>query len=342
MRAAVQTEGLTKDFFTGFWRLRPRRALHALSLTVPAGGVFGLLGPNGAGKSTTLKLLIGLLRPSSGRVEVLGASAGAMSARRRIGFLPEQPVFADQLTAEELLGYFAGLFGYAGSARRRRVSELLDRVGLHDDRRRPLRQYSRGMIQRVGIAQALINDAELVILDEPMSGLDPLGRRDVREMVLELGEQGRTVLFSTHVLTDAETMCERAAILANGRLVAAGTIDELTGGAASAAEVVVSNLQPAIAEALASRVRRVRRLGSGRYSLELGPATKPEPLIAELVSGGAALVSVVPIRAPLEEVFFTAVGAEVPTTGSAHPGSEPAPAVSAVRRAASGSSDSRR
>jgi ABC-2 type transport system ATP-binding protein len=161
-------------------------------------------------------------------------------------------------------------------------------------------------------------------------------------MVLELGEQGRTVLFSTHVLTDAETMCERAAILANGRLVAAGTIDELTGGAASAAEVVVSNLQPAIAEALASRVRRVRRLGSGRYSLELGPATKPEPLIAELVSGGAALVSVVPIRAPLEEVFFTAVGAEVPTTGSAHPGSEPAPAVSAVRRAASGSSDSRR
>ena len=177
---AVRIEGLTKDFLTGFWRPTPKRALDGLSLEIPAGGVFGLLGPNGAGKSTTLKLLLGLLRPTSGRIDLLGRPPGDTAVHQRLGFLPENPTFYDHLTAEELLTYFAGLFGLTGEARRQRAAAVLDRVGLEADRRRPLRGYSKGMIQRVGLAQALVNDPELVILDEPMSGLDPIGRRDVR------------------------------------------------------------------------------------------------------------------------------------------------------------------
>ena len=176
--------------------------------------MFGLLGPNGAGKSTTLKLILNLLWPTSGRAEVFGCPAGDLGARRRLGFLPENPTFYDHLTAEEVLGYFAGLFGLTGEERRRRVARVLDDVGLADGRRRPLRQLSKGMVQRVGLASALVNDAELIILDEPMSGLDPIGRREVRELILRLRDEGRTVLFSSHILSDAELLCSRVAILA--------------------------------------------------------------------------------------------------------------------------------
>ena len=228
MPSAVIVERLTKDFQVGFWRRRPHRALDNLSLEIPRGAVFGLLGPNGAGKSTTLKLLLNLLRPTSGRIEVLGAPPGSTAARARLGFLPENPSFYDHLTAEELLIYFAGLFGYRGDAARRRAAGLLERAGLAADARKPLRQFSKGMLQRVGLAQALVNDGELVILDEPMSGLDPIGRREVREMILRLRDEGRTVVFSSHVLSDAEMLCSRVGILAKGRLVAAGTVADRT------------------------------------------------------------------------------------------------------------------
>jgi ABC-2 type transport system ATP-binding protein len=200
MATVVSTEGLSKDFPVGFWRPRPKRALDGLSFEIPAGGVYGLLGPNGAGKSTTLKLLLGLLRPTSGRADILGSPPGDIRALQRLGFLPENPMFYDHLSAEEVLTYFAGLFGLRGDSRRRKVDEALTLVGLAADRRRPLRQYSKGMVQRVGLAQALINDPELVILDEPMSGLDPIGRREVREIILRLRTTGRTVLFSSHIL----------------------------------------------------------------------------------------------------------------------------------------------
>ena len=217
---ALATYELTKDYAVGFWRKRPYRALDRLTLDVEPGEVFGFLGPNGAGKTTTLKLLMQLVFPTSGRAEMLGRPVGDLSVKRRIGYLPENPYFYDYLTAEELLAYFAGLFGYrAGRASRARVSRLLDEVGIGAERRLQLRKFSKGMLQRVGIAQALINDPELVILDEPMSGLDPLGRRDVRALILRLRDRGCTVFFSSHVLSDAEALCSRVAILARGRLV---------------------------------------------------------------------------------------------------------------------------
>jgi ABC-2 type transport system ATP-binding protein len=308
MSPVVRSEQLTKDFFTGFWRPRAHRALDGLSFQIPAGGVFGLLGPNGAGKSTTLKILVDLLRPTAGRAELLGRPPGDLEARRRLGFLPEHPTFYDHLTAEELLGYFAGLFGLAGPDRRRRVSAVLDRVGLGPDRRRPLRQYSKGMVQRVGLAQALINEPELIILDEPMSGLDPIGRREVREMILELRDEGKTVVFSSHILSDAEVLCSRVGILSKGKLVAEGSIGELTSGGSRGWEVVVTGLAPDCADRLARRARRLIRIADGRYAFELGADTRPEPLVSDLAASGAALVSVTPIRTTLEDVFLQALG----------------------------------
>jgi len=312
MSLVVRTEQLTKDFFTGFWRPRAHRALDGLSLEIPPGGVFGLLGPNGAGKSTTLKLLVDLLRPTAGRAELLGRPPGDLDARARLGFLPEHPTFYDHLTGEEVLTYFAGLFGLTGPDRRRRVSRMLDRVGLGADRRRPLRQYSKGMVQRVGIAQALINDPELIILDEPMSGLDPVGRRDVRELILALRDEGRTVLFSSHILSDAESLCSAVGILARGRLVANGTLSDLTAGGRGGAEVVVTGLAPAVAERLRPRLRGMTRIADGRYSLDLPADLRPEPLIAELSAAGAVLVSVTPSRTTLEDVFVEALGKAMP------------------------------
>jgi ABC-2 type transport system ATP-binding protein len=308
MSAVVVTERLTKDFYTGFWRPRAHRALDGLSLEIAAGGVFGLLGPNGAGKSTTLKLLVDLLRPTAGRAELLGRPPGDIQARRRLGFLPEHPTFYDHLTAEELLSYFAGLFGLRGEDRRRRVAAVLDRAGLGADRRRPLRQYSKGMVQRVGIAQALVNEPDVIILDEPMSGLDPVGRRDVRELILALRDEGRTVLFSSHILSDAEMLCSAVGILARGRLVASGTLTELTGRERGGTDLVVTDLRADLADRLGRRLRRVTRIADGRYHLELPPDVRPEPLIAELAAAGAVLVSVAPARTTLEDVFVEALG----------------------------------
>src|SRR5579872_737186 len=203
MQAALATFELSKDYAVGFWRKRPYRALDRLTLDVARGEVFGFLGPNGAGKTTTLKLLMQLVSPTGGRAELLGRPLGDLAAKRRIGYLPEHPYFYDYLTAEELLSYFASLFGMTGAVRRRRVEQLLDELGIGAERRLQLRKFSKGMLQRVGIAQALINEPELVIFDEPMSGLDPLGRRDVRALILRLRDRGCTVFFSSHVLSDA-------------------------------------------------------------------------------------------------------------------------------------------
>ena len=227
MPAAIRIDELTKDYAIGFWRRRPYRALDRLSLEIAPGEVFGFLGPNGAGKTTTLKLLMQLIFPSSGRAEILGRPVGDLATRQRIGYLPENPHFYDHLTAEELLTYFARLFGYRGAALTARVTSLLDRVAIGAERRLQLRKFSKGMIQRIGIAQALVNDPEVVFLDEPMSGLDPLGRRDVRKLILELRDQGRTVFFSSHILADAEALCRRVAVVAGGRLAASGRLTDI-------------------------------------------------------------------------------------------------------------------
>src|SRR5579862_7682041 len=243
---AIRTRDLSKDYFVGFWRPRPYRALDRLTIEVAEGDVFGFLGPNGAGKTTTLKLLMQLVFPTSGAAEILGRPVGDVDVRRRIGYLPENPYFYDYLTAEELLEYFAGLFGYSHAERRRRASTLLDEVGIDAERRLPLRKFSKGMVQRVGIAQALINDPEVVFLDEPLSGLDPLGRRDVRALILRLRDRGCTVFFSSHVLSDAETLCSRVAILAKGRLVTTGRLTEILAFRAHGWELVVSHVGSAL------------------------------------------------------------------------------------------------
>src|SRR5687768_10544714 len=257
MPPAIQINELTKDYQIGFWRSRPYRALDRLTLDIEQGEVFGFLGPNGAGKTTTLKLLMQLIYPTSGRAEILGRPAGDVAARHRIGYLPENPYFYDYLTAEELLNYFAQLFGYAGADRRRRVGALLDRLGIGAERRLQLRKFSKGMIQRVGIAQALLNDPEVIFLDEPMSGLDPLGRRDVRALILELREQGRTIFFSSHILSDAEALCTRVAVVAAGRLAAQGRLADLAEFEVRGWELVVANLAPHLLEQVRPNTTRI-------------------------------------------------------------------------------------
>ena len=306
---ALATHDLTKDYAVGFWRKRPYRALDRLTLDVEAGEVFGFLGPNGAGKTTTLKLLMQLVFPTGGHAEMLGRPLGDLSVKRRIGYLPENPYFYDHLTAEELLVYFASLFGIRGAERAARARRLLDEVGIGAERRLQLRKFSKGMLQRVGIAQALINNPELVIFDEPMSGLDPLGRRDVRALILRLRDAGSTVFFSSHVLSDAEALCNRVAILAKGRLVASGRLTDMLALRAGGWELVVAGASDALIAALGPRVRRAVRISEGRYTLELPLDPPPEHLLAELTAGGAHLASLNPIRETLEDVFVESVTA---------------------------------
>ena len=312
---ALATHELTKDYAIGFWRKRPYRALDRLTLEVGAGEVFGFLGPNGAGKTTALKLLMQLVYPTSGSAEILGRPLGDRSVKQRIGYLPENPYFYDHLTAEELLVYYASLFGIRGAERASRAARLLDEVGVGAERRLPLRKFSKGMLQRVGIAQALINTPELVILDEPMSGLDPLGRRDVRTLILRLRDAGSTVFFSSHVLSDAEALCSRVAILAKGRLVASGRLTDMLELRARGWEMVVAGASEPLIASLGSRVRRSVRISEGRYTLELALDPPPEQLLADLTAGGAHLASLNPIRETLEDVFVQSVTArDVQTT----------------------------
>lgn len=306
---AIETDALTKDYSVGFWRPRPYRALDGLSLRIDAGDVFGFLGPNGAGKTTTLKLLTNLIAPTSGRISILGRHPSDLALRRRIGYLPEAPYFYDYLTAEELLGYYAGLFGQRGAARASRVSELLDRVGLAGERRLPLRKYSKGMLQRVGLAQALVNDPEVVFLDEPMSGLDPLGRRDVRALILELRNRGCTVFFSSHILSDAEALCSRVGILVGGQLVSTGRLADLVAATLTAWELVMAGLDPATDMLRGPDVTRVTAVADGRCVIELRPDAEPERLALALRERGGRLVSLTPIRTSLEDYFVREVSA---------------------------------
>jgi len=306
---AIRTRELTKDFLVGFWRPRPYRALDRLSIEVGAGDVFGFLGPNGAGKTTTLKLLMQLVFPTSGEAEILGRPAGDLDVRRRIGYLPENPYFYDHLTAEELLDYYGRLFGMGPAERRERSTRTLDRLGIGAERRLQLRKFSKGMLQRVGLAQALLNDPEVIFLDEPMSGLDPLGRRDVRALMLELRDAGRTIFFSSHILADAEALCSQVAIVARGRLAAAGRLADMGEFAVQGWELVMASVPESALEAVRSRARRVVAVAGGRYVIDLPPDGRPEELLRDLVGAGATLVSLNPVRETLEDVFVRRVAA---------------------------------
>jgi len=317
MGPAIRTEELTKDYAIGFWRKKPYRALDRLSLSIEPGEVFGFLGPNGAGKTTTLKLLMQLIFPSSGTAEILGQPVGHVATRQRIGYLPENPYFYDYLTAEELLTYFAQLFGLPPADRTKRVASLLDKVGIGAERKLQLRKFSKGMVQRVGIAQALINDPEVVFLDEPMSGLDPLGRRDVRALILELRDKGKTVFFSSHILADAEALCSRVAVVAGGRLAASGRLNDILAFEVRGWELVMTDLKPEVLASLRPSTRRTTEISSGRYAIELSLDQPPERVLAELTATGAKLVSLNPIRDTLEDYFVRRVA----EAGSARPAS---------------------
>ncbi len=303
---AVETIDLTKDYLVGFWRKHPKRALDHLNLRVETGEVFGLLGPNGAGKTTTLKILLRSVFPTSGRARVLGKELDDISMHSRIGYLPEQPYFYDHLTAKEFMNYVGELFGILASERHRRVGNLLERVGLAESLNIPLRKFSKGMVQRLGIAQALINDPELVFLDEPMSGLDPLGRHEVRDLILELNREGKTVFFSTHILPDAETLCSRVAILNRGRLQGCGEIRKILAVEVATTEVVLEDPKPEVLSELNRYLSSVVRTGD-RVRLEiLSEADVPKALQVVLRSG-AKVVSLNPVKRSLEDYFMAQV-----------------------------------
>jgi ABC-2 type transport system ATP-binding protein len=308
MAPAIEILGLEKSYAVGFWRKRPRRALHPLTLEVAPGEVFGYLGPNGAGKTTTLKLLMGLVFPSGGSARIFGMHYRDPRVRSRIGFLPEQPYFYDYLTAAELLDYYARLSAVPAPERGRKIREVLGRVGLPDVERVQLRKFSKGMLQRVGIAQAIVHDPSLVFLDEPMSGLDPVGRREVRDLIQNLKDEGKTVFFSTHILADAEALCDRVAVLAKGELRGVGVVADLTARAGERVELLWQGAaaRPAV-EGLGCECRSTGDLLRATLS-----ERQLEAALDALRRHRARLISVTPVRASLEEYFLERLGEQPP------------------------------
>jgi ABC-2 type transport system ATP-binding protein len=297
----ILTEKLTKDYLTGFWTKRPKRSLDSLDLEVQENEVFGFLGPNGAGKTTTLKLLMNLVFPTSGKAFILGRPLDDTQMHREIGFLPEQPYFYDYLTAGEALGYYARLFGITGRAV---VDRFLERVGLPEARDTQLRKFSKGMLQRFGLAQAIVHDPRVVFLDEPMSGLDPVGRREVRDLILELKKEGRTVFFSTHILPDAETLCDRVAVLARGKLQGVGSVEEIFARHVQGVEIVFE-MSKGI-EPPTNVGARLTRTGN-RYRVEVG-VEQVYDTFDQLRKIGARVLACNEIRPTLEEYFMKLVG----------------------------------
>jgi len=300
----IETFALEKSYSVGFWRKRQVAGLKSLNLAVEAGEVFGYLGPNGAGKTTTLKLLMGIIFPTGGSARILGMDIADPRMKSRIGFLPEQPYFYDYLTAAELLDYYAQLSGVPGPQRARRVQEMLGRVGMTQSARTQLRKLSKGMLQRVGIAQAILHDPSVVFLDEPMSGLDPLGRREVRDLIQSLKEEGKTVFFSTHILSDAEALCDRVAILHKGELQGVGAVGELTARTQGKVEILFRGLE-GITLLFA---RGAECHATGDMVRAVIAESMQEEALETLRREGARLVSLTPLRATLEDYFIERVG----------------------------------
>jgi ABC-2 type transport system ATP-binding protein len=296
---AIEILGLEKTYSVGFWRKLPKHALRPLHLQVEDGEIFGFLGPNGAGKTTTLKLLMGLVFPTGGSARILGQDWTDPAVKAQIGFLPEQPYFYDYLTAHELLEYYGQLSGVPAKHRKRRVAEVLQRVGLPDVHGVQLRKFSKGMLQRVGIGQAILHDPKLVFFDEPMSGLDPMGRREVRDLMEQLKHEGKTVFFSTHILSDAEALCDRVAIIHKGELRGVGAVDDLTSSVQGKVEVIWQGTQiPSSIKALGAECHitadKVRVVIDEKQQDAAIDALRRERL---------RLVAVIPVRTSLETYF---------------------------------------
>jgi ABC-2 type transport system ATP-binding protein len=297
---AIEIQGLSKNYAVGFWKKQIRPALKSLDLKVNVGETFGFLGPNGAGKTTTLKLLMGIIFPTAGSATILGKDLFDPEIKRKIGFLPEQPYFYDYLSAPELLDYYARLSGVPASQRRQRISDLLKRVGLGDVGNKHLRKFSKGMLQRVGIAQAIIHDPEVVFLDEPMSGLDPLGRHEVRELIQQLKDEGKTIFFSTHILSDAETLCDRVAVIHKGELRGVGVVNDFRSNIAEKTEVVW------VGTAALAAVRQLvlEHHETGDTVRATVQSTDLDSVLDKIRQQRARLISVTPVHRTLEEYFL--------------------------------------
>jgi ABC-2 type transport system ATP-binding protein len=304
-RQIVRLQGIVKDFRPGFG-LRRKRVLHGISFEVREGEIFGFVGPNGAGKTTTLKVLMGLIRATAGEASVLGCDVRETQFRRHIGFLPENPYFYDFLTGREILSFYAKLSGVARARRGDRVAMLLDWVGLSDAADARLRTYSKGMLQRVGIAQALVHDPKVVFLDEPMSGLDPIGRKEIRDLILRLRTEGKTVFMNTHILSDVEMVCDRVAIIVAGRITYQGAIEDFLEGDEREVDAVVAGLPVDTAATLEGRFAAKLRGHGDRIELRVAEKNVDEVLRLAL-GAGAEVLSLTPHRVSLESIFLSAV-----------------------------------
>jgi len=300
----VHVENIVKDFRPGFG-LRLKRVLHGISFDVRQGEIFGFVGPNGAGKTTTLKVLMGLIRATSGSASILGHDVGETAFRRHVGFLPENPYFYDFLSGRETLDFYARLCGVPAAQRAERAATLLDWVGLSHAADARLRTYSKGMQQRVGIAQALVHDPDVVFLDEPMSGLDPIGRVEIRDLILRLQAEGKTVFMNSHILSDVEMLCDRVAILVRGRIRYEGAVEAILDGERDT-DVVLSGLAAQAASALEERLgAQLRGLGE---RIEVRVAEKRvDDVLRMALESGASVISVSPHRRSLEDIFLSAV-----------------------------------
>ena len=298
--AAIEILDLEKSYLVGFWRKRPKLALRPLRLTVNDGEVFGFLGPNGAGKTTTLKLLMGLVFPTAGSARLLGFAMDDPRVKSQIGFLPEQPYFYDHLNARELLNYYGQLSGVPPKGRAAKVEQMLARVGLSDSADVQLRKFSKGMLQRVGLAQAILHDPKLVFLDEPMSGLDPMGRREVRDLIQQLRSEGKTVFFSTHILSDAEALCDRVGVINQGELRGVGAVADLTSEKQGKVEIIFcAQKVPAGLTSLGAEARV-----SGDMVNAVLPEEQQDAALEVLRNERLKLISLTPVRSSLEEYYI--------------------------------------
>ena len=309
--STIEISGLEKTYTVGFWRKQPKRALHPLTLNIEDGEIFGFLGPNGAGKTTTLKMLMGLVFPTGGSARILGMDVNDPRVKAQIGFLPEQPYFYDYLTARELLEYYGRLSGLGGKDLSGRVQQMLGSVGLPEAGGVQLRKFSKGMLQRVGIAQAILHDPKVVFLDEPMSGLDPMGRREVRDLMEQLKRDGKTVFFSTHILSDAEALCDRVAVIHLGELRGVGAVAQLTSSVHGTVEVVWQGAVPSVLKALGADAHV-----TGDTARAVLAEENLDAAIDALRRERLRLISVTPVRNTLEQYFVESLKCSEKSAGS--------------------------
>lgn len=302
LKEVINVNNLSKTFRTPFRRKRVD-AVKSVSFSVEQGEVFGFLGPNGAGKTTTIKMLTGLIQPSGGTMSVLGGDPASIAIKARVGFLPEQPYFYDYLTPVELLNVFGQIFGIPSKERKRRINELLEKVGLSDAKNRTLRKFSKGMMQRTGIAQALLNDPDIVILDEPLSGLDPIGRREVTDLIADLRSSGKTVFFSSHILADIERLCDRVVILDKGLIKASGRLSDLLASSTGEKEILAGNMASPDAFQNATGVLRAEQYGADSIRLFCDD-TRSDAIISDIIGSGGKILAVTDRRMSLEQLFL--------------------------------------